>query len=424
MDLGASMMSRWQWLLTQIGRRIWVRAALFSLLAVVTAFLGVAFSPYISDDLQARIGADAVDHILGILAASMLSVTTFSLGIMVSAYSTATNNVTPLATQLIMQDATTQNVLSTFIGSFLYSLVSIIVLSTGAYGDHGRVILFAVTIAVIILIIVTLLRWIDHLSHLGHVTETTAQVEHAVLAAMRRWKTHGCSSHSQTPPPAGQATFIFGARIGYVQHIDVKTLAKLAKSASAPIYVAVLPGAFVTPAEPLAWMSTPVSDKDADQIRACFAIEDTRSFDQDPRFGVSVLAEIASRALSPGVNDAGTAIDVIGRAVRIFAAWADSSEDGRGDLTQDVVLPELCDADLFDDIFIPIARDGAGVVEIGIRLQKAYRALGQMQGGGRFVREAARHAGMTLTRAEAALAIEEDRARIRELARQTLAIQA
>lgn len=88
-----------------------------------------------------------------------------------------------------------------------------------------------------------------------------------------------------------------------------------------------------------------------------------------------------------------------------------------------MVLPELCDGDLFDDIFIPIARDGAGVVEIGIRLQKAYRALGQMQAG-RFVREAARHAGMTLTRAEAALAIEEDRARIRELARQTLAIQA
>jgi hypothetical protein len=64
--------------------------------------------PYIPARLPTRIGADAVDNILGIIASRMLAVTTFSLDIMVSAYSAATSSVTPRATKLVMEDSTTR----------------------------------------------------------------------------------------------------------------------------------------------------------------------------------------------------------------------------------------------------------------------------------------------------------------------------
>lgn len=179
------MTSRWAWFFAKVARRIWFRATLFSILAVATALIAIVVSPFIPSDLPTKIGADAVDNILGIIASSMLTVTTFSLSTMVSAYSAATSNVTPRATKLVMEDSTTQNVLATFVGSFLFSLVGIIALSTGAYGDRGRVVLFVVTIAVIVLIVVTLLRWIDHLSRLGRVTETTAR---ATSEPLSRWQ--------------------------------------------------------------------------------------------------------------------------------------------------------------------------------------------------------------------------------------------
>ncbi|WP_249744296.1 DUF2254 family protein, partial [Serratia marcescens] len=53
----------------------------------------------------------------------------------------------------------------------------------GAYGERGRVILFAVTLVVIALILITLLRWIQHLTSLGRVGETTARVERAAIEA-------------------------------------------------------------------------------------------------------------------------------------------------------------------------------------------------------------------------------------------------
>ncbi|WP_431357193.1 DUF2254 family protein [Pseudomonas syringae] len=114
----------------------------------------------------------------------MLAVTTFSLSTMVTAYGAASSGVTPRATTLVMEDTTTQNALATFIGSFLFSLVGIIALSTGVYGAQGRVLLFAATIVVVILIVYTLLRWIDHLSKLGRMGETIDLVEKAAIDAI------------------------------------------------------------------------------------------------------------------------------------------------------------------------------------------------------------------------------------------------
>lgn len=161
------------------------------MVAIITALLSILFRSMIPESVSVKVGAEAVDNILNILASSMLAVTTFSLSIMVTAYGSATTNVTPRATRLVVEDVTTQNVLATFIGSFLFSLVGIIALNMGAYGERGRVILFIVTLVVIALIISTLLRWIQHLTSLGRVGETTAKVEQAAIETfIARAKVH------------------------------------------------------------------------------------------------------------------------------------------------------------------------------------------------------------------------------------------
>jgi uncharacterized membrane protein len=316
-----------------------------------------------------------------------------------------------------MEDSTTQNVLSTFVGSFLFSLVGIIVLSTGAYGTQGRVVLFVATIVVIILIVATLLRWIDHLSRLGRVTETTARVEEVAAKAMRdrhRNPYMGARAFDASITVSPLARPIHSAEIGYVQHVDMAALSDLVGDGDGRIYLKATPGEFVDPTQPLAWVWGFESEDVEKSVRNCYSIADTRSFDQDPRFGASVLAEIASRALSPGINDPGTAIDVIGRAVRTLAIWAEPVELQEPNYPN-IFVPPLALADLFDDLFTPIARDGASVVEIGLRLQKAFLMLSRF-GAGRFLIEAKRHAAEALDRAEQALPIEGDKVRVRSAA--------
>ncbi|HBS41997.1 MAG TPA: DUF2254 domain-containing protein [Oceanospirillales bacterium] len=386
------MLNKWQWLLTQLSRKLWIRASLFALVGVVTALLAAPVERLLPEALSFNIGDDSVGHILDILASSMLTVTTFSLGVMVSAYSAASNSATPRATQLVREDPVTQNVLATFLGTFLFSLVGIIALNAGMYGENDRIILFAVTVLVIVIILVAILHWIEHLSLLGRVSETTDRVETAAAKALKNRVEHPhlgarCLPENWTPPE--EAFLIRSGKTGYVCHLDVSQLQDQAELHKVVLHVMIEPGSFVHPGKVMVAViaddNQTLSDQEKEQLECgvvpAITMDKTRSFDQDPRFGLSVLSEIASRALSPGINDPGTAIDVLGRAVRLFCIWQEHqvlADDDERIVFPRVRVGALKTEWLVEDVFMPIARDGAGMIEIQVRLQKSMSALSEM----------------------------------------------
>ena len=148
------MISKWRWLLGELLHRLWVRASLFAAIGIVTALAGLFAERFLPTDLPDVVGSSAVATVLNVLASSMLAVTTFSLGVMVTAYGNVTANATPRATRLLISDSTSQNALSTFLGSFLFSLVGIVTLTIEGYGERGRIVLFVVTLGVIVASIV------------------------------------------------------------------------------------------------------------------------------------------------------------------------------------------------------------------------------------------------------------------------------
>ncbi|WP_333715544.1 DUF2254 domain-containing protein [Pantoea eucrina] len=408
-------MSKTQWVLRQLTKQLWFRSSLFAVLAVITALVAIAVKPFIPASLSGLIGSEAVDEILAILASSMLAVTTFSLNIMVTAYNSASSSVTPRATSLLMEDRTTQNVLATFIGSFLFSLVGIIALGMGAYGTQGRVVLFFVTLLVIAMIVITLLRWIQHLANFGSLGETSQRVEQATRAALTERLQNPCMGGSAWQgelPAAAEPHPLLPETIGYLQHIDLQRLSDWAEQQHASLYLAAQPGSFVHPGAPLLWCTQPIPADEQGHLQSAFTVGEQRSYEQDPRFGLCVLSEIASRALSPAVNDPGTAIDIIGRAVRLFGEPVPAQSGP-------VIWPRLFIqpvqvSDMFDDVFTAIGRDGAGLIEVQIRLQKAFHALALIAPH-RYATEAKRHASQAAERARQALTSEADKTALARL---------
>lgn len=411
------MMSKTQWIIHRLTRQLWFRSSLFAVLAVITALVAIAIKPFIPISMSGIVGSDAVDKILTILASSMLAVTTFSLNIMVTAYNSASSSVTPRATVLLLEDSTTQTMLATFIGSFLYSLVGIIALGMGAYGMQGRVILFFVTLAVIAMIVITLLRWIQHLAQFGCLSDTSHRVEEATTAALHhrlRSPCMGCAFWDGILPETIPLHRVYPPQAGYLQHLDLQELAGFAEEKACHLYLTAQPGSFVHGAAPLFWCDRPLADEDLQRLLSAFTLGEQRSFEQDPRFGLCVLSEIASRALSPAVNDPGTAIDIIGRAVRLFSP----SEPQESETPQypRLFMQPAGIGDMFDDMFTGIARDGAALVEVQLRLQKALQALA-MIAPHRYGAEAKRHAQLALVRASLAMTSEADKAAVERVAR-------
>ncbi len=389
-------------------------------MSIAGAFLAKTADNFDIDRFLPEITRDSIESLLTISAASMLVIATFAVASMVSSYASAGSTATPRSFSLVIADDVSQNALSTFIGAFIFSIVALTALKNGFYDKPGRFALFALTIAVFAIVIVTFVGWVDRIARLGRLGTTIDKVEAAAAAALER-RRRAPNLGGVSPGPrqdAGHA--IYATAIGYVQRIDVPALQRCAEKSQARITVAALPGTFAAPGRPLAYLTRDpgvASEIDQDQLKRAFLIGDDRKFDEDPRFGLVVLSEIASRALSPAVNDPGTAIDIIGTLMRLFARWREPLEEGEKTTCacDRVEVPDLDLRDMFDDAFTGIARDGAGAIEVAVRLQKAFESLAYI--GDQPLQQVAReHARLAFARAEKKLELPHDLEILRRVA--------
>ena len=411
------MFSKTVWLWRRIASQLWLRVASFSVIAVAIALIAAFLTFPVPDALAERISGKVVESMLTLLAGSMLGVVTFSLGAMVTAYASTSGSGTPRATSLLREDGATQTALSIFLGAFIYAMAGLIALSFGAYGSSGRVILFFVTIGVIVVIVAALIRWIHVLTRIGRLSTTIDYVVDAArdsLVARRDAPCLGGHRWTREAPGAG-ARPICAPAIGYVQLIDVESLSARAEDEKAEVYVNALPGDYVHPGRPIAFVVGGEDGHEQDWA-SDFVIAEERTYAQDPRFGLIVLTEIAQRALSPAVNDPGTAISVLMRAVPLIGLWRDRQPEQTPQVSfPRLHVPQVSMDDVFEDVFRPIARDGAGLVEVQLRLQAALAALHAL-GGPEMKAAAIRQSREALARCDA-LPIDADREAVARAAR-------
>ncbi|MBW8367616.1 MAG: DUF2254 domain-containing protein [Arenimonas sp.] len=402
--------------LSRLRDRLWIKPLVVCLFSVAGVFAAALADGTGLGDIVPEIDSDSIRTLLGVMASSMLVIATLSVSSMVSAYASASATATPRSFRLVVSDDVSQNALSTFLGAFIYSVVGLTAAMNGYFGRAGLFVLFVLTVTVFAIVILTFLRWVDSIARLGRMGSTIDRVEQAAAAALKRRRQAPTLCAAPVRPDAsGRA--VFAGQVGYVQSLDLPALQAWAQDAQVRVVVTALPGTFATPGRPLAQVIGGPEDLDFSCVVKAFDVGGDRLFDDDPRFGLIVLGEIAGRALSPAVNDPGTAIDVIGTLVRLFTLWSEPTPvaDQAEPKYDRVEVPEISARDLFDDAFTVIARDGAGSVEIGVRLQKALACLAQM--GGPEMRDAAEHhSRLALKRAAKALAMEEDLAELQAAA--------
>ena len=363
-------MNRWIFLFRRVSRQLWWRASLYAALGVVAALAAAWGAPFAPPVLAERFGGDSVEAVLTILASSLLAVATFSLGAMVTAYTSVSSAATPRAAALITGDESTQKALATFVGAFLYAIVGVTAINAQYYGPGGRAIIFVFSLVVVALVAFRLLTWVSRLTRLARLSHTVERIEaeaQAALTAEAKRPRMGASSGALDQGPV-----VTAPQTGYVLNVDVQRLQATAERAEGRIQVIARPGAFVMRGEPLARLSGDAVDADA--VQTAFTLGRERSFDQDPRYGLIVLGEIADKALSSAVNDIGTVVGVTGSGVRLLDLWAETTPDDRAPCDR-VLAEPLSAEDLLDDIFGPVVRHGAHDLTSAVRLRKALTSL-------------------------------------------------
>lgn len=107
---------------------------------------------------------------------------------------------------------------------------------------------------------------------------------------------------------------------GYVQKIGLNALIRIATKHDLILRIDCRPGLFVTAGECMVsvYPSGRVTDAVADSIRGGLVIGRSRTVDQDLKFSIWRIVELAQRSLSPGINDPTIAIYCIDRLGEVF----------------------------------------------------------------------------------------------------------
>lgn len=423
MDLKEILTARlWHGIIAQT-RKLWVRVVILGALAIFGLGIARLSSVFLPEMNDLGLKMTSVDRLLDIISNSMLAVTTFSLTVMVTVYRSTASQWTPRIHRLIVEDSTTQNTLATFIGAYVYAGTAIVLREVGLFDEESILPIFVLTVGVLALIVIAMIRWVLHLQTFGSLMDSTRQVEGITRKAIEDRMQNNClgarALDAQTRIPEGSLS-VTAPISGYVQKIDVQRLQGVAERRGLQVFVLVEVGSFCFKGDTIAR----VFDMDrgdgrertvgslAETTRDAIILGDLRSFEQDPRFGLMVMAEIGSKALSAGINDPGTAIDIITRLVRLLLRYSAETAQARYDR---VWIRRLDPNDLIDDAFGSIARDGAAQIEVQMRLQKAFAGLCD-HGDADMAAAAQAMAVRELLRIEQTLTFEPDRERLRNAA--------
>lgn len=418
-NLGLNIRNSARYFLARLKERLWFKPFVSSILSIAAVYTaGLADQTIITTLPIPEVTADSIETLLKVLSASMLVIAVFAVGAMISAYASASASATPRSFPLVVGDDVSQNALSTFIGSFIFSILALVALLNDVYSAAGRFTLFILTLFVFTLVILSFMRWVDRIARLGRLGNTIEKVEKATRAALALRNAYPTLGGNCAKAPVTGAA-VYPDKIGFVQNINMGAIQCIAEELECHIILAASPGSFVFKGKPIAHIENKASiaNEISDAIASAFIIGPERTFESDPDFGLTVLSEIACRALSPAINDPGTAKGIVSTMVRLFGEWSaqDQSNNDKEIAYPDVFVPNISLDSLFDNAFNAIARDGAACVEVAASLQEAFYALSIM--GCKTMRKAAAsHSELAIKYAEHALILEHERNRIQKWA--------
>lgn len=295
-------------------------------------------------------GADAARTILQVIAGSLVTATSLTFSLTVVTLQLASTQFSPRLLRTFTADRVVHVTLALFVGTFVYALTVLRTVRTA--DDEGALFVpqISVTLSYVLAIasVMGLVIFLAHLVQELRVETMMRRVHDDAMGTVRRLlpeRDAASADSSVLPSPTADEILIGSAASGFLLRIDEEALLAAAEEQRALIRIDREPGASLIAGVPVAtaWRrdgEPALSEEDADSLRRAVARALTtgaeRTSVQDVGFGLRQLVDVATKALSPGVNDPTTAVHVLGHTSALLCEMAQrqlgprvlDSEDG------------------------------------------------------------------------------------------------
>ncbi|MGY1408756.1 DUF2254 domain-containing protein [Luteimonas sp. A611] len=260
------------------------------------------------------VDADGARELMATIAGSMITVAGVVFSITIVALAQASNQYTSRVLRNFMRDRGNQVVLGVFLGVFAYCLC---VMRTITGGDGQQFVPLVAATAGLLLALVAVAFLVYFIHHVA------ASIQSGAIARSIAVDTLGTidtvfpdqleDDEAAPDRDAGgglQWYPVPATQMGYIERVQYQALLEFAREHDVVVRMESSLGDFASPDRCIASIGARRAP-DADAMRylsSLFAIDSYRTIEQDVAFGIRQLVDVALKALSPGINDATTAV--------------------------------------------------------------------------------------------------------------------
>jgi len=245
----------------------------------------------------------------------MITFTGFVFSILLLAVQFGSSQFSPRMLRRFLRDPTTKFSLGVFMATFIYALL--VLRTIGAGGNQDFVPNNSISIALLLLLLsmVMFLRLINRTTQGLRVAAVVADLGRDGRAVIDRIYTEPSIGPDPGPGPAPDDAAVrevaFNDEPGVLQSVDARGVLELASNAGVVIELVPHVGDLLPPDVPLFRIHGDGAAIGESELRRSVAVGDERTMRQDPAFIFRLLADISSKALSPGVNDPTTSVQAL-----------------------------------------------------------------------------------------------------------------
>ena len=320
---------------------------------------------------------DSARTLLGAIAGGMISLMVFSFSMVMVVLNQTSSNYSPRLLPNLVGQRHHQVIMGFYIGTIAYTFTVITSIESKiyAFGVPSLSIILASLLSLFCLGL--FVAFINNVSQSIQIGNIINHVYRDTLKAIRQEQKVTHVPPAQLPDTSDWSV-VYSPLSGYLDNISTRFFLYATAQQDVTIRMCVPNGQFINRHDPLFWSSRTLSSSEKEEIINTLVLRHQEEISSQYAYGFKHLTEVALKALSPGINDPGTAIQALDRLTDLFVERLSMSgtkilTDGHGKLR--LIYQSIRYEDLLHLSFTSISKYAKGDLTVTLKLITLLRTI-------------------------------------------------
>ena len=297
----------------------------FAIIGVILAFLLIyleelGISKYLVDHFPFLVvnNGDTALTILSALITGLISMMVFSFSMVMLLLSQASNNYSPRLLPGLISDKVHQIILGIYLATILYLIF--ILFSIQPTGDKYQIPGFSVLLGILgtVICIYSFIYFIHNISQSIQINNIMDRIHNLAKGRLNTIIENDSNSSNEFPSTEGWYEY-HTEKSGYFQNLSISNLLDICDEKNTQMHILPIKGSFVLKGITLFKSKEELDKETIKNILTNFKIDKAELVADNHLLAFKQITEVILKAMSPGINDPGTAINGIDYLTELFS---------------------------------------------------------------------------------------------------------